>query len=46
VPASMEKSVFESPVFRQIHPAVVLILPSGCAPVGGFEWERQAGAEW
>src|SRR5438477_11980502 len=28
VPASVEKSVFESPVFRQIHPAVVLILPA------------------
>src|SRR5437660_8760582 len=28
VPASVEKSVFESPMFRQIHPAVVLILPA------------------
>src|SRR5690348_12046207 len=28
VPAGVEKSVFESPVFGQIHPAVVLILPA------------------
>jgi hypothetical protein len=28
VPASVEKSVFESPMFRQIHPTVVLILPA------------------
>ena len=28
VPASVEKSVFESPMLGQIHPAVVLILPA------------------
>lgn len=28
VPASVEKSLFESPMFRQIHPTVVLILPA------------------
>ena len=28
VPAGMEKSVFEGPMFRQIHPAVVLVLPA------------------
>src|SRR5438128_2423170 len=28
VPASVEKSVFESPMFGQIHPAIVLILPA------------------
>src|ERR1700683_770625 len=28
VPASMEKAVFESPMFRQVHPTVVLILPA------------------
>lgn len=26
--ASVEKSVFESPMFRQIHPTVVLIVPA------------------
>jgi hypothetical protein len=28
VAASVEKSVFESPMLGQIHPAVVLILPA------------------
>src|SRR5215831_7153510 len=28
MPTSVEKSVFERPVFRQIHPTVVLVLPA------------------